>query len=442
MNNFMKYIKMVLVILLMITIGRSQLAMTPRSMAFAGANATQARGTEVIGWNPANLGLADNPKFSLRFGVLPLFPFPNMQFGNNSLSPYWFNNRFFTGALLDDQDKSDLLSYFPDEGLFISPLVQMDFLSLSFGRWAVSLGAEMVGNITIPKPLFHFLFYGNKFGEPIDLSTMNLEFQMVNSLTLYHGRTLQMPYLSDYVDRIAVGGGLKFLGGGFRTTTEKFDASITMENDRIILEGASIAQAAAGGYGFALDLGMAADINQKMHANVALMNLFGVINWGGFGLNLFDDGDVLIYEFDYESQITSDQFLDADMDSILNEGIQVDTSYSTSGFTHGYPSYLVAGFQYDVLPFLSLYANYKQFFKKQLVFNTVPQLSLATKFDYLKWLPVRIGVAVGGRDEFRWGFGTGLNFKHYHLDFGFSQVGGMFNHAKGFAFSLGQTIIF
>jgi len=442
MNNIKKCTGIILIILLMVSMGWSQLTMSPRSTAFAGAYATQARGPEVIGWNPANLGLSDNPRFALQFGMLPLLPFPSIQLGNNSISPYWINNRFFTGSLLDEQDKDDLLSYFPDEGLFISPLLQMDFLRLSFGRWALSLGTEMVGNITIPKPLFNFLFYGNEFGKPIDLSTTDMEIQMVNTLTLYHGRMIAIPYLSNYVDRIAVGGGIKLLGGAFRSTIEKFDASITMETNQINMEGSSMAKVAAGGYGMALDLGIAADINQKMHASMALMNLFGMINWGGFGLNLFEDGDVLIFEYDYASQISSAQFTDSDIDSILNEGIQVDTSYGASGFSHGYPSYLVAGFQYDLLPFLSLYANYKQFFSEQLAFNTTPQLSLATKVDYLKWLPVRIGVAFGGREEFRWGFGTGLNFKHYQLNFGFSQYGGMFNHAKGFSFSLGQAIIF
>jgi len=48
----------------------------------------------------------------------------------------------------------------------------------------------------------------------------------------------------------------------------------------------------------------------------------------------------------------------------------------------------------------------------------------------------------GGIESFQWGIGTGLNFRNYTLDIGFFQIGGIFNHAKGFAFSFGQSIRF
>jgi hypothetical protein len=57
-------------------------------------------------------------------------------------------------------------------------------------------------------------------------------------------------------------------------------------------------------------------------------------------------------------------------------------------------------------------------------------------------LPVRAGIAVGGSDKFKWGFGSGLVFRHYRLDWGFAQIGGFFNHGKGLAFSFDQSLIF
>ena len=51
-------------------------------------------------------------------------------------------------------------------------------------------------------------------------------------------------------------------------------------------------------------------------------------------------------------------------------------------------------------------------------------------------------MAIGGNTGFEWGTGLGLKFAHYRFDIGFKQSGGMFNHAKGFAFSLSQQLIF
>ena len=53
----MKKIKYIVVgaLLVIVSQGYSQLYMNPRSISFADAYATQARGGDVIGWNPANL---------------------------------------------------------------------------------------------------------------------------------------------------------------------------------------------------------------------------------------------------------------------------------------------------------------------------------------------------------------------------------------------------
>ncbi|MCK4447453.1 MAG: hypothetical protein KAW56_10280 [Candidatus Marinimicrobia bacterium] len=410
----------------------AQLYMNPHSVAFANAYSTKARGANVIGWNPANLGLNDNPKFSMSFGAFPFVPIPAFQISNNSISPYWLDNKFFTGKYLTDKDKEDLLGYFPNEGLMLNPLLQMQILGISVGRWAVTIGTEFTGNLVLPKSLFHFAFYGNEFGKAVDLSDLDLEAQSVATIAVAHGRELGIPYLSDYCSQVTAGIAIKTLVGIGYAEFEQVNAQITTFEDKFVLEGDAVAKYGKGGFGMALDMGLSAVINEKMMANISLNNLLGSINWG-----IIEAEKV---EYSYFTEIYSDEFDIAD--SLFEKGVKKDTSYSINELKSNYPGYLLLGFQYNIFENLNVFTTVKQHFNQDFASTYLPKISFAADFRPLKWLPIRAGIAFGGIEEFQWGIGTGLSFNHYSLDWGFSQIGGMFNNAKGFAFSLGQQITF
>jgi hypothetical protein len=431
--NKIKIICTVFLIVIVVTInGFAQLYINPSSTALAGAYSTKARGAYVIGWNPANLGLAGNPGFSLNFGVIPLVPFPSIQISNSSISPFVLNNHFYTGGYLTDKDKAELLDFFPDDGLNINPLIQMRILEMSFGRWAFSIGAEVTGALALPKSLFHLVFFGNEFNKPIDLSDTNVEMQSVVTVALAHGREVTIPILSDYVEKLSAGVAIKALIGVGYAGFDKMQGSITTYQDRIQLDGDMEATYGVGGLGMALDIGLAANINKKMAASVSINNLFGYVNWG------INEAEKV--EYSLFTEIFSEDF--SDIDSVMDAAVQTDTSYSVGNFKSNYPTYLLLGFQYDVLENLSLYSTLKQYFSEELAATRIPKISVGAEYKILSFLPIRLGFACGGIESFQWGFGTGLNFRSYVLDIGFSQIGGMFNHATGFAFSFGQSIRF
>jgi len=428
-----KYRYLIVVLLLGLNVSSfAQLYMNPHSVAFSNAYSTQARGANVIGWNPANLGLSGNPKFSMNFGILPLLPFPSMQISNNAISPFRLNEHFFTGGYLDDEDKEELLSFFPDDGLSINPLIQMRLLEMSFGNWAFSIGSEVTGSVVLPKSLFHFVFFGNEFEKPLALSNTNVEMQSVVTVALAHGREVKIPYISDNVEQLSAGASIKALFGLGYAGFDKMDASITTFEDRIKLDGDLEAKYGTGGFGMAFDIGLAAIINEKISANLSLNNLLGSIRWG-----LLKAEKV---KYSYFAEIASEDFEYAD--SLFEEGIQTDTTFSIDNFSSNYPSYMLLGFQYEVLPNLSLYSNIRQYFSDDFASSYLPKVSFAAEYKSIPWLPLRAGISLGGLEKFQWGIGSGLKFKSYSFNWGFSQTGGMFNHAKGFVFSLGQSLIF
>lgn len=415
----------------------SQLYMYPRSIALANSYLTQSRGADVIGWNPANLGFSDNPSFSMDFGLIPIVPVPpSIVIMNNSISPYWVNS-FFTGEYLDDNDKDELLGYFPADGLNISPILQMRFLGLSFGRWAISIGAEVNAATVIPKSLFQFMFQGNELNQPIDLSTMDVGAQSVVSLALSHGRELStyIPYLSDCTDKIYWGIGAKLLLGAGYAKIERMNSSITAYEDRFVLEADAMGRYGLGGVGAAFDAGINTVINDKVSAGLSLNNMFGFVNWG---LSEAEEAHYSIY-----SEIFSEDYENyEDLDSLLEEGVESDTVYSIGSFNSRYPSYMLLGVQYNPFENLNLYVNLRQYFREGIVNDVTPALSIACEYKPTNWLPLRLGFAVGGFEKYQFGFGFGLNFRNYAVDFSIGAIGGAFNKTKGIAFSMGQKLIF
>ena len=411
----------------------AQYYINPVSTSMAGAYAMKARGAYINGWNPANLGLDNNPRFSLNFGLFPLVPFQTIQISNSAVSPFILNKHFFTGGYLTYQDKEDLLDYFPDDGLSVNPLIQFPILNMSFGPWAISIGSEVTGVVTLPKSLFNFVFFGNEFGEPMfDLDDTDVEMQAVTSIALAHGREVTIPMLSDVVEKTTAGVAVKALIGIGYTEFNNVAGTATTYSDKIVLDGDMEAVYGLGGLGLAFDLGLATVINERMSANVSLNNLFGFVNWGIVSAEKS--------EYSILTEIYAEDF--GDIDSLLEAGVNTDTTYSISNFNSNYPAYMLVGFEYRVFDDLNTYATIKQYFSNDLASTYLPKVSIAAEYQATPWLPARIGIAFGGLETFQWGIGAGLDFQHYAMDIGFSQIGGMFNRAKGFSISFGQSIIF
>lgn len=435
----MKYLNKTALALLFITLFTTGLTaqsfFTPRSLSFSNTYATQSRGSDVIGWNPANLGYPDNPRFSMNFGLLPLVPVPPAtQIQNNAISASWLNQYMLSGKTLTDGDIKDLLSVFPADGWSFDQMIQARFLGMSFGRWATSLDANFSGSVVMPKPLLRFIFQGARFDEPINLSDFSGEFQAVIPVSIAHGRELYIPYVNDYVDATYVGAGIKLLGGAGVMQTDYVDGAITFTTDSVTANGEAEGKFSVGGFGAALDLGIAADINKDMKASFGLNNLFGTIKWTDSMTETFH------YKFDFSSDTLD--YANVEGDSLLDQALKIDERQDASGFTTPYPAYMVAGFQYDVFSNLKLFANYKQGFSDRFGSSATPQFSFATEYRPVAWFPLRFGISAGGATGMQWGSGLAFEFTHYRFVLGVSQTGGFFNSSNGFAFALGQELVF
>lgn len=418
--------------LIVLSVAWSQVNLGPRIVGTAGTFMTQSRGDDVIGWNPANLGYPDNPEFTLSFGIIPLIPFPSFDISNSALSVKWLEDSFLSGEYLDEGKKNDLLGAFPNNSWTLNNLMKMKFLGIASNNFAFSISAELNTNFILPRELVEFLLFGNQFNESIPLDNVDGSAQLVLPFAVAYGTPMDIPFLQGKVDSNYVGLGVKFLWGFAHAEITEFDGDLVSSFDSVTGTGGGEARVAKNGFGIAFDLGWSGQINERINVGLALNNLFGFVNWSNKNAEK--------YIFDINANVVVQEDMEGTLDE-LDDAVS-DTSFSISGYRTSYPTYLLAGMQYDIQPDLTFTLNYRQHFSDQFNYNTTPRLSGAVLYDPWGWMPLRFGLSIGGYEGFQWGIGFGFHGEKYAIDFGFAQDGGFFNSSRGFALSIGQRLIF
>lgn len=432
---------------------QGQTYVSPRSIAFAQTYATQSRGSDALGWNPANLGFSDNPGFSLSYGLFPLAPIPAIHLGNSSVSIAWYNKYFRQGGTLNDDLKDEILSFFPPSGWSFDPQVTMRLLGMSFGHTAVALDAQVMTSVVIPRSVPNLLFNGLRFDEPFSLDNMHVGLQSTVTASIAHGFRLPVPVFEEAY----LGIGAKYIAGLGYAATETVSGGITSSKYELSAQSDATARYAVSGFipfsdsldseqpaaprgalagsGYAFDIGLSGRLNNQLSMGVAINNLMGAIHWQG--------ANSRTYQYSFDMSGNPSDFFDANMDSVLTDAIKTDSVYASPDFSTPYPAYFVAGVQYTMSPGIRFFMNLRQ--ELATGFNPAAhssRISIATELRPAKWFPIRFGMTTGDITAVNWGGGFGFEFSHYSLIFGFSQTGGFLNHARGFTFALGQELRF
>lgn len=451
MRRLLPYITLAFGLWLVSGTVQGQTFVSPRSIAFAQTYATQSRGADALGWNPANLGFSDNPGFSMNYGLFPLVPFPSIHLGNSSVSIAWYNQYFRQGGVLTDELKNEILSFFPPSGWSFDPEVTMRLLGMSFGHTAVALDAQVMTSVVVPSSVPNLLFNGLRFDEPFSLDNLHVGLQSTLTASIAHGFRIPVPFFEEAY----LGVGAKYIAGLGYAATEDVTGNITSSPYELTAQGNATARYAVpgigtdslfsdqpdvprstlAGSGYAFDIGISGRLNNQLSMGAAINNLLGTINWKGSNSET--------YEYSFDMSGNPSDFFDANMDSVMNEAVKTDSSYASPDFSTPFPAYFVAGVQYNMFSRLRFFVNLRQEITSG--FNPAAhssRISVATEFRPAKWFPLRFGMTTGDITAVNWGGGFGFEFSHYSLVFGFSQTGGFLNNARGFTFALGQELRF
>ena len=381
---------------------------TARALGMGEAYTALARGVHAPAWNPANLGLPDNPRFSMTFvsagaGVW-----------NNSFSKSLYDK--YNGEYLSSRDIDDILSHIPDGGLDVDGGVSARVLSFSTNRFAFSMGADGGSFFRVDKTLFDLALEGNETDRTYSLGNTEGGGVGVGVVGLSWGQPVRV----SFADAFAVGGTLHFLYGIGYAESDKADFTLDMREYDFDLNGEYEVTHALGGLGWGLDLGAALQFGDEWTVSLGLANLLGSIPWSREVEKEkgYVQGDSLaVWDFD-------DDLADSSWTASASEFSTKLPTVLRLGCSHREGSVLVTG-------------DYRQGFCDGPMTRTRPRVAVGAEWSAVKWFPLRTGMVLGGRTGFGTSLGFGLRTGGFVFDVGMLSRGFAFpGSSKGYVFGL------
>jgi len=376
---------------------------TARGLGMGGAYTALARGVHAQSWNPANLGLPDNSKFSMTFISVEAGVW------NNSFSKEMYDK--YNGAVWDEDDIKDILDHIPSKGLDLDVQAFVRSMSFSVGRFALSFGVRAGSYVRVDKTFFEIPLQGNELNQEYSLSDTEGEGLGLGVVGLSWGQPVNVSFAKAF----AVGGTLNLLYGVGYGHLDKAEFTLNTATTGFKLDGeyevkyALPVEDGAGniGMGWGLDLGAAAQIGDRWTVSLALANIYSSLPWSegvkkeagyvrGDSLNVVN----LTEKEDEENAIE-------------------DSSWTIEGgrFTSKLPTILRLGCAYQEGTIL-LSADYSQGFENGVLASTTPQFAFGAEWKGLSWLPLRLGLVMGGKVGFGTAFGLGIRPGGFVLDLG------------------------
>jgi len=381
-----------------------------RSLGLAGSFTTLASGVEAPFWNPANLGLPENPGFS--FNLFSL----GAKFGNNSFSVKDYNH--YNGKFLVESDKQEILSSIPRTGLDLNLDLEASAVGFSWRQFAVTSQLTGASFLTLPREPFELVLLGNKLDQSIIVDQANSEACAYFSLVFSHGRRI----LRIKEKEIYAGINLKWIRGMAYQRTAKAQADfITRETE---IEGGAnfVSLQAMGGKGYAVDFGLASHLDDKYTLGLFVLNPLSRIKWNKEA-----------EKKGYEIAVNSFTLESSNNDSVVREDNY--TEELSSFHTHLSP---VMSFGLSrTTSRLVLAVGWEQGFKNCAGSSKNPRLSCGFEYYLLSWLPLRSGISLGGKEGFLFAGGLGIDLGSSHLDFGLSTQNALLpSHGKGISLAV------
>ncbi len=377
----------------------SFLGFQARSLGMAGAYSAIARGEESVYFNPANLGLSDGPSFSLSF---PSF---GLGLGNNSFTLSDYNR--YNGSYLSDGNKRTILRKIPSAGLSLDSGTEIGLLGLSYKNYAFFIQGSGATYITLPRDPFELILYGNELNRSYEIGDVDGEALAQATAGFSAAKRINLKGFNEF----SVGASLKYLRGLYYAEVTRSGGSILTTESSIEGEGEIVYRHAQGGQGFGLDFGAAGSFGRGWTVGLTLFNPWGSIKWSREteeGFFTFKAESLTVSSTNKDTLVTSD-----------------DSSYEIGSFRLHLPSYLKMGVSRRFRKFL-LGFDYEQGFRNTAGVSTTPRLAAGVEYNLLKWLPLRGGLAIGGREGFNSALGLGLHLGSFQLDVSTSSRGLVF----------------
>ncbi|RMF62829.1 MAG: hypothetical protein D6743_11655 [Calditrichaeota bacterium] len=374
-----------------------------RSVAMSGAFTGLARGVEAPAWNPANLALTARRKYHLN-----LFSF-GVGFHNNSFSKKQYD--LYNGAFLTEQDKLDILASIPSDGLRVDLGTEVQAMGISIGNFALTASALGASDFSLSKDIVDLILMGNDLNRTYDVGATSGQGFGVSSFAF----SFALPVKLAGFHRFAFGASGKYLLGLVYGEVKEASSSVSTDIDGVHGNGRVVIDRALGGNGLAFDFGVAAQLNESWSMSLGVLNAVSSMKWN-------KSTKRFIYTFRADS-VSAEKLQDSDIDSVV---VRSDQTIDIEPFHTTLPPQLRFGLARSTRHW-TFDVDYTQGLKKVAGVSTRPRIAFGTELRLIPLLPLRAGIASGGRRGLSSSAGFGLDFSAFSWDFALSSRGGLFS---------------
>ncbi|MBN2366279.1 MAG: hypothetical protein EH225_09990 [Calditrichaeota bacterium] len=369
-----------------------------RSLGLAGSNTAIAEGNEYVGGNPAVLALKQYYNFEIQLLSA------HAMVHNNSYSLTEYDRYFTTGDSLTGRDIDDIFSKIPDEGWRGDVMLGARALSIYSRPFSLTAGATGNGYMNFPKDPLEFPFYGNASGEEYRIDDLEGEAWAGGSVEfgIAFPVTQWTPVEFDF---FSVGLTGKYFAGLAYGNIETSEGRLITTQDYLLANARVEARRSEGGSGFGFDLGVLGVYEKVWTISFHVNNALGYINW-----NKNNEVEILEYQ--------SDSLFHISGIGDLSEA-RMDTTLEIGDFHTSLPRKATFAVAYQYNPQLVLTAAYQQGLNEAFGNSLNPMISVGTEYLPVPVIPLRGGIALGGKYGFALGLGIGIDLKYWQLNLGY-----------------------
>jgi hypothetical protein len=393
----------------------------PRAVGMGGAFTALARGIDAPDWNPANLGLSDNNRYSLN--VLNL----GMRFRNNSFSLEDYNR--YNGKFLSESDKEDIINSIPSSGMSLDLGAEASALNFSIGNMAITYKGVGVTSFSLDRDPFRLMLLGNAVVHEVSVSDNRGEAYALGDFALSYGHCLWKWNDGEF----SAGASAHYLKGFDFAGIADANGGVVTTDSGFVGSGQMAYRTSKGGEGYTIDLGLAIRFCDDWFFSTVYQNISSKIIWRR---------DNKQYQMWFNMRpATIESLLDESAaDSLVTSG---DTSYAFHAFSTRLRPAIRLGLAKEWSRVTWSFDWEQNLFDGPGDAGVNPRI--ACGLEYWRWrcLPLRIGAAFGGSQGSIYSIGSGLHFGDYNFDLSIANAGSPLPvHTKGARMAMGLSLLF
>lgn len=395
---------------LLATAAHAQGNASAAATAMGGAYSAVARNFNAVAWNPANLGLPGNSRFSLALS-------PQVALGTGPITGADISD--YAGIVVPQQVREQWLQKVIDNGgQDLSGDIHLTPLAISVGRFALAATTTINTDGELPPAVAELLLFGNagRTGTPQDyeLRQLAMDANVISTVGLSYGRRVPLVPIGE----LSLGVTAKYLMGHGAASLRDNGSTITSNPLAIDLDAPLVVTdtgKVVSGRGFGLDVGASWKVG-ALQASAVVHDLVSSFAW---------ETDHLYYlpvraTFQQGSSSTVTDSLvplssaPADVQAALRGRIE-DVAPTPS---------IALGVAWTGTRRLTLAAELRQRFGEGIELGPETQVGLGAELRLIPFVPLRAGVSALG-DQMRLSGGIGFEFGVVNL-----QLAGMLMQAE------------